>query len=538
MSRLCRRTLLRALPALPVMGAARPVMPPSSSSSVRTSAGSVRGIIRDGVRCYLGIPYGRVPGRFRPPAAAAAWTGVRDAVAFGPAATQQLGAPWAGTPRSEQCLSVNVFTPHAGGPPWPGPPSPGLPVLVWVHGGANVSGASLQPIYDGARFARSGVVCVTFNYRLGLFGFLELGAALGAGFQGSGNNGLRDQLLLLRWVRDNIAAFGGDPGRVTLAGESAGAKDVAALLASPASRGLFQRAILESGGGRTAQSTEAGQAVAARVLELLGLPDSQAARILRMDAGRLLEAQHALLQGTAYAYPLRPLVDGALLPTMPEAAVAAGCVARVPILLGTNRDESHLFLAARAASRPLAGRSLSNLDPSRFERMLRHYDAAMAPPDAAEIRWRALTAEEYWMPSIRLAEAQSGAGGAVWMYRFDKEATSGPYQGRAAHAAELPYVWNNPADPQLAPLVAGFDPALAASMHAAWVSFIATGVPGAPGLPVWPRYDADRRTTMILDTTSRPENDPAGSERQLWSTLFLTDRASPRAGLRSPGSRP
>ncbi len=347
---------------------------------------------------------------------------------------------------------------------------------------------------------------------------------------------MRDQLLLLRWVQNNIAAFGGDPGRVTLAGESAGAKDVAALLASPAARGLFHRAILESGGGRTAQSLQDGQVVAEHFLELLGLGQAGAAAILRMGAGRLLEAQHALLLSTPYAYPLRPLIDGALLPAMPEAAVRAGCAAPIPILLGTNRDESQLFLAAPAASRPLAGRSLSNLDAGRFEQMLRHYDAAMAPATGlAEIRWRALTAEEYWMPSIRLAEAQSDAGGAVWMYRFDKQAISGPYQGRAAHVAELAYVWNNPDDPQLAPLIAGFDPALAARMHTAWVSFIAAGVPRAAGLPDWPRYDARTRLTMILDSRSRVERDPAGIERRLWSRLFDTARPD---GVRSRGWHP
>lgn len=540
-----RRSLLRAVPALvgalATGGAARPGVPapvlPSAGSGnvVRTRSGLVRGTSFGGIRRFLGIPYGHVPGRFRPPVAPAPWPGIRDAVQFGPVAPQRLGgtaSPAASSEpsppaSSEQCLSVNVWSrpeaPAQAVAPGPGnsSQSPLLPVLVWVHGGSNVSGASSQPIYDGTEFARSGVVCVTFNYRLGVLGFLELGDVLGKHYEGSGNNALRDQLLLLRWVRDNIAAFGGDPRRVTLAGQSAGAKDVAALLASPLSRGLFHRVILESGGGRTVLSMDNAHVVARRYLELLDLTREHAPRLLDIDLERLIEAQHALTIDPPYSFPLRPLVDGALLPVMPETAVALGCAVRIPLLLGTNRDESRLFLAKGAASRPLAGHYLANMDADTFERMLMLYDASMTSPEPSEIRWRALTAEEYWIPSVRVAEAQSGAGGAVWMYRFDKAATSGTFEGRAAHCSELPYVWNNPDDPQLAPLTAGFDTALAGRIHAAWVAFIGGADPAAPGLPEWPGYDEQSRATMILNSTSRVENDPSGSERRLWSKLFL-----------------
>lgn len=543
-----RRFLLQAVPALlgglAAGGAARPggplrpgaaamqapLAPQPDDALVRIRAGTVRGTAHRGVRSFLGIPYGHVPGRFRQASAAAPWAGVRDAVRFGAVALQRLAGAAEPIPSSEQCLSLNVWSPVPA-------IQPGLatgallPVMVWVHGGANVSGASLQPIYDGQHFARSGVVCVTLNYRLGVFGFLELGDVLGASYRGSGNNALRDQLLALRWVRDNIAAFGGDPQRVTIAGQSAGAKDVAALVASPAARGLFHRFILESGGGRTVVSTEQAHEVAWRYVELLGLSRRRASGLLELDTERLIEAQHALMIDPSYGYPLRPVVDGRLLPAMPETAIALGGAAHIPLLLGTNRDESRLTLTKEAASRPLAGHDLSNMDPETFERMLMRYDASagmpprddvsMTAPDLAEIRWRALTAEEYWIPSVRVAEAQSGAGGAVWMYRFDKAASSGPFEGRAAHVSELPYVWNNPDDPELAPLIAGFDAALAARMHAAWVAFIAGDAPAAEGLPEWPSYDGQTRTTMILDTRSRLENDPARAERQLWSSLFL-----------------
>ena len=525
--RLGRRLLLQGAPSLfggaLAGGAGRPAALPAAplrgvqEAVLRTRAGLLRGSRSGGVRAFLGIPYGHLPGRFRPAAAAAPWPGIRDAVRFGPIAVQRLGSA-ASSDSSEQCLSVNVWTPDAvpeGGA--------GRPVLVWVHGGSNVSGASSQPIFDGARFARSGVVCVTFNYRLGVLGFLELGDAIGGRYRGCGNNGLRDQLLALRWVRDNIAAFGGDPARVTLGGESAGAKDVAALLSAPPARGLFSRAILESGGGRTVLSLPQAGAVRRRYLALLGLADDRADRLLGLDTDRLIEAQHALMLDVPFSYPLRPLVDGTLLPAMPETAIALGSAAHVPLLLGTNRDEARLFLPPGAASRPLDGHSLSNMDAGRFEAILSRYDASMTAPDPAEIRWRALTAEEYWIPSVRVAEAQSGAGGTAWMYRFDKRAEAGPFAGRAAHVSELPYVWNNPDDPQLAPLIAGFDAALAERMHAAWVAFIAGGPPAAAGLPDWPPYDAHSRTTMILDRASRLQDDPEQAERRLWSRLFLAD---------------
>lgn len=524
-----RRFLLQAAPAAlgaaAVGGASRPVggiVPPATGAdqtAVHTTSGAVRGVLDDGVRAFLGIPYGNVPGRFQAPRPAAAWSGTRDASHFGPVATQMLAATNPPVASSEQCLSVNVWSPVAPAVAQ----APLLPVLVWIHGGANVSGASSQPIYDGRHFARSGVVCVTFNYRLGVFGFLELGDLMGGRYRHSGNNALRDQILLLHWVQENIAAFGGDPKRITIAGESAGAKDVAALLAVPSAQGLFHRAILESGGGRTVLSMAAAHEMSRRYLDLLGLPADRADRLLDLDTDTLVSAQRALMLQAPLGYPLRPLVDGVLMPQMPEVAVALGHAAGVPLLLGTNRDESRLFLGKDAASRPIAGHSLSNMGPDGFERMLMRYDASMRGPDLAQIRWRALTAEEYWIPSVRVAEAQSSAGGMVWMYRFDKSARSGPFEGRAAHVSELPYIWNNPDDPQLAQLTAGFDPKLAHRMHAAWLAFIKGGSPDAPGLPTWPRYDAQSRATMIFDNVSRVENDPDRTERQLWSSLFLAD---------------
>nr|WP_321983993.1 carboxylesterase family protein [uncultured Lichenicoccus sp.] len=478
---------------------------------VHAPSGTVRGQVASGIARYLGIPYGRVPGRFRPPQAAPRWSDVLEADRFGPMAVQRVGHTQ--DIASEQCLNLNVFA--------PADPAPGaLPVMVWIHGGSNVAGAASEPIYDGASFARSGVICVTLDYRLGVLGFLELGAPLGARYAGSGNNGIRDQMLALRWVRRNVAAFGGDPGRVTLAGESAGAKDVAALAASPAARGLFSRVILESGGGRTVLSMPAACQITIEYLRLLSLAPREAAALLDLDLDRLIEAQHALTLDPPHNFPLRPVVDGVLLPAMPEDAIRGGCMKTLPLLLGTNRDESRLFLGPGAATQPLQARNLANLQPDTFERILQHYDASITSPDPAELRWRALTAEEYWIPSVRVAEAQCHAGGAVWMYRFDRAAQTGVFTGRAAHASELAYVWNNSSDENLAPIDAGFQADLATRMHAAWVAFIRGGPPAAAGLPDWPLYETARRRTMILDVSSTVQDDPNALERRLWAGVL------------------
>ena len=476
---------------------------------VHAPCGDVRGRLANGVARYLGIPYGHVPGRFLPPVPPPRWSKAFEADRFGPMAVQRVGHTQ--DVASEQCLSLDIFVP---------PDAVGAPVMVWIHGGSNVSGAASEPIYDGASFARSGVICVTLDYRMGVLGFLELGDQLGSRYAGSGNNAIRDQMLALRWIRRNIAAFGGDPGRVTLAGESAGAKDVAALVAAPAARGLFSRVILESGGGRTVLSMTAAREITLEYLRLLSLPPLKTAALLHLDLDRLIEAQHELMLDPPHNFPLRPIVDGVLLPAMPEDAIRGGCMKSWPLLLGTNRDESRLFLGPGAATQPLQARNLGNLQPDSFERILQHYDASITVPDPAELRWRALTAEEYWIPSVRVAEAQCHAGGTVWMYRFDRAAQDGVFAGRAAHASELAYVWDNPGDTNLEPLDAGFDAGLAERMHAAWVAFIAGGAPAAPGLPEWPRYEVPQRATMILDVDSRVQDDPNALERRLWAGVL------------------
>jgi para-nitrobenzyl esterase len=254
-------------------------------------------------------------------------------------------------PCSEDCLYLNVWTPSEPGP---------HPVFVWIYGGGNISGATSEPIYDGRNFARSGVVCVTVGYRVGAFGFLELGELLGAEFRGSGNNAIRDQILALQWVRDNIGAFGGDPSRVTVGGESAGGKSVSALLATPSARGLFHAAIIESGGGQTVHDVEQANSVTELLMRQLRSIVSASDALFVASATELLTAEQRTLAAYPRSFAFRAVVDGQTLPDQPLRAVVTGASHDIRVLIGSNRDESLLFMpreygtAAMRKYRPFA----------------------------------------------------------------------------------------------------------------------------------------------------------------------------------------
>jgi para-nitrobenzyl esterase len=263
---------------------------------------------------------------------------------------------------SEDCLYLNVWTPVEPGP---------HPVFVWIYGGGNISGATSEPIYDGSNFARSGVVCVTVGYRVGAFGFLELGELLGGKFRGSGNNAIRDQILGLQWVRENIGALGGDPSRVTVGGESAGAKSVSALLATPSARGLFQSAIIESGGGQTVHAVEEAKTVTELFMRELRSINSASDALFVASATELLTIEQRTIAAYPRSFAFRAVVDGQTLPDQPLRAVATGASRDVRVLIGSNRDESLLFLpraladlhrADKAASLPISSHELAQLD--------------------------------------------------------------------------------------------------------------------------------------------------------------------------------
>ena len=429
---------------------------------------------------------------------------------FAPAAMQEGDK---GVPQSEDCLYLNVWSPGMAAD------APQLPVFVWIHGGGFTGGNSFAPIFDGEQFATAGIVLVTVAYRLGVFGFMDLGPLLGEGFAGSGNNAMRDLVEALRWVRANISAFGGDPERVTVGGESAGAKATAALLALPEARGLFQSAISESGGGERVLTHDGAAEVARQYGEhwrgahpgTRGAADFQALQTAAAD--ELIDVQRRLLERSERHFPFRSEVDGSYLKGRPVDLVAAGSAKGKRLLLGSNRDESSLFLGPRPAKDPGA-RDLGNLVPAAFDSVFAHYPALYPEMTPEQRRVRAVTAEEYWVPTVRLGDAHVRAGGMAWMYRLDFARETGRYPGEAYHSEDLAFVWDRETETGLEGVP------LARQMHAAWAAFIRGEAPAAEGLPAWPRYTASERPTMILDRASRVETRPQERELRLWDGVL------------------
>jgi para-nitrobenzyl esterase len=483
---------------------------------VRTRHGAVRGRVSDGVAAFKGIPYAAPPfgpNRLRAPVPPEPWTGIRDAHGLGPTAPQgpyrqpfdQL-LPNPVVP-GEDCLNLNVWTPE------PGPA--GLPVMVWIHGGAFTNGSGTVPTYDGSRFARDGVMCVTLNYRLGVEGFAHLTGA-------PANRGLLDQVAALEWVRENAAAFGGDPGRVTIFGESAGAMSVASLLAMPRARGLFRRAIAQSGAGHHAMSPATAEKVAAMLAARLGVAATREA-VAALPVGRVLEAQLAIsAEARGHRDPERwgdvaldtmpwePLVDGEVLPLRPFEAVASGTGADVDLMVGTTADEQRLFLVPTELIDQVTEGQLDavaagyGLGPDGVAT----YRASRPGATPGDLLAAVGTDWMFRVPAIRLAEAH----GRGHVYEFDWP--SPRFGGRlgACHYLEVGFVFDR-LGPERA-LTGGEPPQrLAAAMHRTWAEFARSGDPG------WPAYERERRTTMVFGERCRLVEDPRSGERRLWEGI-------------------
>lgn len=479
---------------------------------VTTAYGQLQGEQGGGVNVWRGIPFAAPPVgelRFRAPQPPEPWNGVREAKEFGPVSHQPVstsGTRFGGsTPvYSEDCLYLNVWSPAA-------EPDEALPVMVWIHGGTFVTGAGSQPMFDGVRMAGNGkVVLVTVNYRLGPFGFLHL-SPLGGGL--GSNLGLLDQIAALEWVQGNIAAFGGDPGRVTVFGESAGSMSIAALLAMPAAKGLFARAIMESGAAQSL-SGQQGEEIALAFLDELGLHAGGDMQLLHtLPALNIMEAAGRMaykLSGDSLSMYFQPVIDPSTLPQEPAQAVREGSASGIPLLIGTNLHEGNLFFREERAG-------------ESFERSLKSLELLMGIEDLSELTsdysktWEGqaevLTDLFFWASSIAFAEKQRGHA-PVWMYRFDWTVPGHPLLEKAIHGAEILYVFNNlPLLKQYGLTVTPDMAGVADAMQTAWTAFARGGDPSAPEL-AWPQYTPEQRATLVFDQISRVVNDPDAEKRR------------------------
>jgi len=505
----------------------------------QTRSGKLEGEERDGLSIFRGVPFAAPPvgaKRWRAPEREAPWTGVRPAKAFGNAALQNplalnvLEAFKIEESQGEDCLYLNVWTPGLDGAR--------RPVMVWIHGGAFTIGSGAQSLYESSRLAKRGdVVVVTVNYRLGAFGFLRLQELTGGRIPSTGNEGILDQVAALEWVRENIAAFGGDPGNVTIFGESAGGMSVGTLLGMPAARGLFHKAIPQSGACNTANSLDRHKNVAVRFAELAGARDADA--LLGLTPAKVLEiaAGIAPVPGQASdpklgGMPFQPVIDGNVVPRLSIDSVAAGSAAGVALLVGSTLEEWKLFAGADPNVIQMTEAQLTAQLENRLgaaaRGLLETYRKARGErglaTTPAELFMAIETDRIFRMPGVHLAETQAKHDGRVYSYLFTWPSPMFGGMFGACHAVELGFVFGTLGDPGMADF-SGSGPAadaLSANTMDAWLAFARTGDPSTPGLGPWSAYTATDRATMLLGARSGLEKAPLEEERTAWNAVPKT----------------
>lgn len=501
---------------------------------VDTALGRLRGVVRDDAFLFAGVPYAQPPLgelRFRPPVPVTPWTDELDATQFGPMCPQNssmldLIFGTENPAQDEDCLTLNVFA-----PPWEhgATPTADRPVMVWIHGGGFELGASSQSVYTGKAFTRDGAVLVSINYRLGTFGFMELGQ-LDADFAGSGNNGLRDQICAIDWVRANIAAFGGDPDNITLFGESAGAMSLALLMASGELAGRVRRVVCQSGAASAASTPEVAQMSTDSILDTLGV--ATVADLQAADAADLVRAHGKLglarigdpeatlgtTQEIVAFLPFRPIADGDFLPVDPLVAIADGSAAGIDLMIGTNADEWTLFsMLDTSGGEPEVIRArLTQLGADPYV-VVPVYEAEHPGASGKDLMTAIMTDVVFRVPAYEMADAHSSHG-RVWMYRFEWAGTAMGGMMGATHGIEIPFVFDNLALPNLAALLGKDSPEdVAEVVHRCWTAFGRDGQPGSVGGAEWMPYTAEEPECMGFNTDSGPRGDPLALTRAVWA---------------------
>jgi para-nitrobenzyl esterase len=500
---------------------------------VRTAAGTVRGAVNDGIHVFKGIHYGTstaATNRFLPPRPVAPWTGVKDALAYGPPCIQTNTdfSAWVDTkPASEDCLVLNVWSPALGS-------SNKRPVMCWIHGGGYSSGSGGLPIYDGKNLSKRGdVVVVTVNHRLNVFGYTYL-ANYGREFADASNAGQRDLVLALQWVRDNVSSFGGDPGNVTIFGESGGGGKISSLLATPSAKGLFHKAIVESGSLGRAISSDVAEKGGAALLAELGLQPNQIEELQKVPGDQLRTIVDAINRKHLAPGAFAPAVDGRFVPNKTWDPAAPDASATVPMIIGTNGEEA-AATPSLMESPPTDDATLRDainmgalggqVPTDQADIFIKAYQQMMPNASPLDVAVQICTDNGMWKNAIRQAElkaAQNTAKAFMYNFRWKTPCFGGMW---ALHGIEIPFVFDNldygvawdgkdsteirnTADPKNERF------ALADKTLAAWAAFAHTGDPSNDKLGQWPAYSLTRRETMILNAKCEVQSDPRSDFRK------------------------
>jgi para-nitrobenzyl esterase len=503
--------------------------------TAETAFGKIRGVDADGIKIFKGVPYGANttgPNRFMPPKNPDKWTGVRDALEFGPSApqtepgtrrtTSDLAVAGAGlTNEGENCLVLNVWTPAVN--------SGRRPVMLWCHGGGFSTGSGSSPVTDGTNLARRGdVVVVTINHRLNVLGFTYLGDLAGSDFVSSGDVGMLDIVHALKWVRENITQFGGDPNNVTIFGQSGGGRKVGTLLAMPSAKGLFHRAIIES--GPTIKLVERDQAtrVAGELLAKLSLDKSRVRELQTLPVDRVMSAYFATVRSMnvdQMTMGFSPTVDGNAVPRHPYHPTASEISANVPLMLGSTRTE--LTNGAAAAMFSLSDDAMQQrireLIGENGGRVVETYRKANPGATPSDLYFLIASDYRYGAPVMKIAERRAALGKAsVYLYYFRWESPVDGGRLKSPHTIEIPFAFDNIKTSRLTSTSPNA-PALAEKVSDAWIAFARKGDPNTPKLPRWPAFNAKDRPTMVFNDDSRVENDPIREQRlAMFSAMNLT----------------
>jgi para-nitrobenzyl esterase len=505
---------------------------------VKTELGNLRGVDRGRHLAFLGVPFAAPPvgpRRFSAPAPVEGWSGVRDATAFGPSALQSdhaIPGFAASGATGEDCLYLDVYTPATEG---------ARPVMLWIHGGGFTHGTGSEPLYDGGHLAERGdVVVVAIHYRLAALGYADLVAHGGAEWGAVANPGQLDQVAALEWVRDHIERFGGDPGNVTIFGQSAGGGAVATLLTMPSARGLFRRAVIQSSGGRL-RPRERATALAGALLDELGIDRDDSRAILDLPADAIVEAQVRAVetlraQGVEASWG--PVVDGEVVPETPLEAVQAGAAADVPLMLGNNRDEVKQFVAMDRNRQQVADGDLPSEvaqslpggaagDVATATQLIEVYrssrDALGLPTTNNDLLDAIDTDARFRIPGIELALAQREHQPSTFVYLFTHESPARRGALGACHSLEMPFVFGS-LDAPTQDRFAGTGPdveALSARMMDAWTSFARSGNPSHAGIGGWDPYTEDDRCTMVFGPETGRATAPFEAERAAWAAIAV-----------------